>query len=108
MQPWAREFYLSTVWRSCRAAYVKKAGGLCERCLKRGLYVPGEIVHHRVHLTPENIEDPRITCGFDNLELLCRNCHADEHQRAERRYTIDRSGRVLTLPPVGAAGARAK
>ena len=96
MQEWAREFYFSPAWRSCRAAYIRKAGGLCERCLKKGIYTSGEIVHHKVHLTPENIGDPTITLSFDNLELVCRNCHADIHQRKEKRYRFDEFGRVVT------------
>ena len=99
MQQWAEEFYLSAAWRSCRAAYIKRAGGLCERCLKRGLYVPGEIVHHKVHLTPSNITDPNVTLCFDNLELVCRDCHAAEHSRLKKRYRFDDAGRVMTDPP---------
>ena len=73
---------------------MKSVSGLCERCLARGLYVPGEIVHHKVHITPENITDENITLSFKNLELLCRDCHADEHRRVKRRYSVDESGKV--------------
>ena len=79
---------------------MKSVGGLCERCLKRGLYVSGVIVHHKVHLTPENISDPNVSCAFGNLELLCRDCHAEEHSRLEKRYRIDEAGRVITSPPI--------
>lgn len=99
MKPWAAAFYKSKAWQDCRAAYMKKAGGLCERCLKRGLYVSGEIVHHRLHLTPENIVDPAVSCAFENLELLCRNCHADEHSRLKKRYRFDESGRCMADSP---------
>ena len=37
------------------------------------------VVHHKTHLTPENINDPEIALGEDNLELLCRDCHAVKH-----------------------------
>ena len=96
MKPWAISFYKSMTWQRCRNAYIKSVGGLCERCLKRGLYVPGVIVHHKVHLTPENISDPTVSCCFDNLELLCRNCHGDEHGRLKKRYRFDEDGRVIT------------
>lgn len=96
VQPWAESFYKSQTWKSCRDAYAKSVGGLCERCLKRGLYRAGEIVHHRVHLTPENIGDPTVSCAWSNLELLCRNCHAEEHGRIEKRYRFDAAGRVMT------------
>ena len=92
----ARAFYDSPAWRKTRRAYASSVGGLCERCLAKGLYTPGEIVHHKIHLTPENIGDPAVSVSFDNLELLCRNCHADEHERTKKRYKIDQFGRVVT------------
>lgn len=95
MEPYARAFYLSAAWRSCRAAYLKKAGGLCERCLRNGLYVPADIVHHKRHITPDNITDPRVTLSFDNLEALCWSCHEKEHKGRQRRFTVDQEGHVI-------------
>ena len=99
MKAWAEAFYKSTAWTKCREAYIRQSGGLCERCLNKGLYVPGEIVHHKVHLTPRNIHDPTISCSFDNLELLCRYCHAEEHSRLKKRYRFDERGNVIISPP---------
>ena len=93
----AKDFYSSKAWQDCRAAYKKMARGLCERCLKKGLYVPGEIVHHKTYITPDNVTDPEILTDFKNLELLCRRCHAQEHADPGRRYLIDDLGRVITL-----------
>ena len=102
MQPWAEGFYKSYAWQQCRAAYAKSVGGLCERCLQRGLYTPGEIVHHKIHLTRANITDPKITSSFDNLCLLCRACHEEVHRRPRSymRYAFDKDGRVI-IPPEG-------
>lgn len=75
MREFAREFYLSKEWRQVRAYIIERDAGLCVRCGR-----PGVIVHHKEHLTPENIDDPTITLGEDNLELLCRECHGLEHQ----------------------------
>lgn len=94
MREFAESFYKGRGWRNCRDGYARSVGGLCERCLKRGLYVPGEIVHHKIDLTPENISDPAIALSWDNLELLCRDCHADAHRGYERRFTVDDMGRV--------------
>ena len=99
VKPYAETFYKSQQWKDCREAYAKSVSGLCERCLKKGNYSPGEIVHHKKHLTPNNITDPNITLSFDNLELLCRACHAEEHQRTKRRYKICEDGRVMIDPP---------
>lgn len=91
----ANKFYGSAEWKACRIAYAKSVGGLCERCLKKGLYNPGEIVHHKTYINPENITDPQILTDFKNLELLCRKCHGEEHALTKKRYKIDAFGNVL-------------
>lgn len=96
MKPWAAEFYKSKAWKDCRAAYAQSVGGLCERCLREGKYVPGEIVHHKIHLDPVKILDPTIALNWDNLELVCRTCHAEAHG-STKRYKVDEFGRVTIL-----------
>jgi 5-methylcytosine-specific restriction enzyme A len=80
-RPFARRFYNSKAWKQCRDAYKQSVNGLCERCLKKGIYRPGEEVHHKICLSPDNINDPYITLSFQNLELLCSSCHSTEHNR---------------------------
>ena len=92
MQDFAKQFYSSPAWKQCRKAYRKSVGGLCERCLANGLYTPGEIVHHKIYITPSNITRPEIVLDWNNLELLCRDCHALEH--GGKRYKIDGDGNV--------------
>jgi len=97
-QPFDR-FYQSRAWRKCRAAYIAEHGGLCERCLARGLIVPGTEVHHRIRLTPDTLDDPAIALNHDNLELLCKDCHLSEHERpTNRRYRVNERGEVEILP----------
>lgn len=105
----ARAFYDSVAWKKCREAYATKVHHLCERCLSRGILKPGEIVHHVIELTPENINDPNITLSFSNLQMVCRDCHAELHpeggwkkindkrreeKASSQRYSIDENGRV--------------
>ncbi len=97
MKEYAAEFYKSAAWKECRAQYVKKAHGLCEICLARGLYVPGQIVHHKTHITPANINDPNITLSFENLQLVCRECHAELHKDRSVRYRLNEWGKVTAL-----------
>lgn len=80
----AKKFYNSKEWKKCREAYKQSVNGLCERCLNNGKYVPGDEVHHKIYLTPDNINDPYITLSFSNLELLCATCHSIEHNRREK------------------------
>lgn len=95
MKEYAKEFYKSKAWKQTQAAYKKSVGGLCERCRANGLVVPGIIVHHIEHITPENITNPEITLSFQNLMCLCRNCHAKEHARSVKRYKVDELGRII-------------
>lgn len=92
----AKAFYGSKQWQECREAYAKSQRYLCENCLAKGLYIPGEIVHHIIELNPDNINDPSVTLNFDNLRLVCRRCHAEEHgARKGARYFITDDGRVI-------------
>lgn len=90
--PKIRKFYSSKTWTQTAKLYKKRCGGLCERCQKNGIYTAGEIVHHKIHVTPDNVENPNITTNMDNLELLCRKCHAEEHGELyghdKRRYEV--------------------
>ena len=95
-QEYAKEFYNSPAWKNCRNAYAKSKGHLCERCMAKGIFKQGEIVHHRKHLTPENISDPNVALDWKNLELLCRDCHALAH-KPEKRYKINNFGQVIVI-----------
>ena len=92
----AKQFYSSKAWQDCRNEYAKSKHYLCEPCLRRGLYVTGEIVHHKIELTPETINVPEIALGWWNLELVCRECHAAIHKakRNGQRYIIGPDGDV--------------
>lgn len=79
MKPFAKKFYKSRAWQSCRSSYILSVNGLCERCRRKGRIVPGKIVHHKVLLTPENISDPQVSLNHELLEYLCQSCHNDEH-----------------------------
>ena len=110
-----REFYNSKRWKQCADTYARSKKYLCERCLKAGKFSAGEEVHHKIRLTAANINDSSIALNFDNLELLCKNCHHEEHkedarlryykrkdaagkQPAKRRYKVDQqTGAVIVL-----------
>jgi 5-methylcytosine-specific restriction endonuclease McrA len=90
-------FYNSKKWRKVAASY-KLRQGSCERCRAKGLVVPAVIVHHREHLTPEIMRDPRKAYDFANLEALCQECHNKEHFEkltASRRYHFDKNGNLV-------------
>lgn len=75
MQAFARKFYKSKAWQTCRAAYiaqrVQEDGGLCECCGEE----PGYIVHHMIPLQPSTIDDPAVALNPGNLSYECKACH---------------------------------
>lgn len=97
----SRGFYKTAAWKTCRDSYWRQKGGLCEDCLERGIITPGEEVHHLEELTPDNIGNPAVTLNYDNLRLLCHNCHMRRHATSERRYSVDQAtGAVDAIPPM--------
>ena len=107
MHPYARAFYKSRAWERCRASYIANRrgidGGLCEVCHRE----PGYIVHHRMAITPENINDPDITLCWDNLQYVCKACHDKIHHYCGRakggcRYVFDEDGNPVPMPGAAA------
>lgn len=101
----AIDFYRSPAWRHNRKAYMERVIDtpfglvppmMCERCFANGKLVPAKVVHHVIHLNPENINDPNITLSYDNFQRLCQDCHAAVHTGYERpRYTFDEDGNLV-------------
>lgn len=95
-----KAFYHSQAWKNTRRNYKQSVGGLCERCLAKGMIVPAEIVHHKIPLTADNMNDLNISLSWKNLQALCRQCHAEVHddmyaERTGRRYKINNNGKVI-------------
>ncbi|WP_408648277.1 HNH endonuclease [Vallitalea pronyensis] len=98
---WAKAFYNSKAWEECRVAYIQSCHGLCERC-----HDVGYILHHKTHLTPNNINDPYVTLGWENLEYLCKKCHDHEHNFGRKKtqstkdgYIFNDKGELVPIPP---------
>jgi len=75
MKDFAESFYKSKAWRKLRDyIYYDRDHRICVRCGESG-----KIVHHKIWLTAENINDPLISLNEENLETLCETCHSIEH-----------------------------
>ena len=80
-----QQFYSSSAWRKTREAYRTAQCGLCENC--GVLCNPGTEVHHITPITPYDVmHQDRPDCrdklyGWDNLCLLCHDCHNRIHGR---------------------------
>lgn len=84
-QKFSKAFYNSKEWQSVRSYCLMRDKYLCVHCGK-----PAEEVHHKIHLTPQNIGDKSISLNADNLVCLCKDCHFEQHkldrEHASRYY----------------------
>jgi len=83
-------FYKSNAWLAARELKIMSVYGLCERCGQVGIEV-----HHIEKLTIENINDSSVSLNQDNLELLCRDCHNQEHERFSNKIRFDKDGNLI-------------
>lgn len=87
---WAKPFYNSKAWKQARDLYIQMRietdGGLCETCGE----VPGYIVHHKIPLTPDNINDYDVSLKLDNFEYDCKSCHdqKEEHEGWNKKIKL--------------------
>lgn len=73
---------------------------VCERCGDAAI-----ICHHKIYITPVNIDDPNITLNWDNLEAVCLDCHNAEHHKApntQEGLQFDEEGNLVQkyVPPI--------
>lgn len=94
-----KSFYNSKQWKDVEKLYKQKQHHLCEKCMEEGRFTPGEIVHHKIHLSEANYRDPEISLNFENLMLLCIPCHNNIHYKksAPKRWKFV-DGELVTLP----------
>jgi predicted kinase len=78
-QKFAQRFYYLKQWKDVRNAKMASVNGLCEICLTTGKVVAAIEVHHIIPLTKQNITNPKIAYGHDNLLALCKSCHRKQH-----------------------------
>lgn len=71
-------FYNSNDWRTLSLRYTQDRGYKCERCGK----IATQVHHKKAIQTPDGWE---LRLDYDNLELLCTDCHNIEHDRFKRK-----------------------
>lgn len=101
----AKAFYKTKAWKQCREGYIAERmlidGGECEVCHEN----PGYILHHKIMLTQENINDPDVSLNWENLRWECKCCHDKEeghgvNSRAGLLVMFDEEGQPVPLPPI--------
>ena len=100
-------FYKTKTWKQVRKSYALSKYCICERC-HRPVYIADineysenrlkGIVHHKIHLNQDNYLDDKIAYDENNLELLCIECHNEEHFNKgilRDGYRFDENGNLL-------------
>lgn len=83
-------FYNSIEWRTLSAKYTQDKGYRCEGCnlslaqlLIKNEDIKLEVHHKKPIQTPEGWE---LRLDYNNLELLCTDCHNERHGRFKKRF----------------------
>lgn len=104
-----KDFYQSKAWKQVRKNVWIKQNLLCGICGKPvyvdGLsdYLPKEkrrtgIVHHKIWLDNNNIDDDNITLNEDNLIGVCLDCHNTIHNASpatRKEVVFDEQGNLI-------------
>jgi 5-methylcytosine-specific restriction endonuclease McrA len=91
----AQQFYRSKAWRQTREHALRRDLFTCRDCGGRATEV-----HHVRELSPDNIDNPAIALGLDNLESLCHNCHTKRTLGGGDlgdEYRFDNNGQVVRM-----------
>ena len=72
--------YNNIQWRKMRDSYLK-LHPLCEECLRKGKITPAEDVHHIRSPFSKGDVNYTLLLDYDNLMSVCKNCHADIHNK---------------------------
>lgn len=78
-RPAAHRFYHTARWQKIRHAYIIRHP-LCCKCYERGVIRQAEVVDHIIE-----ISDGGSMTSSDNLQSLCRYCHAKKTQAERKR-----------------------
>ena len=96
--PELQRFYGTKAWQDLRWKKIIEAGGKCERCGKDFTDDMSQLIaHHKEHLTDENLTDPFVALNPDNVEIVCRKCHAHYHD--DRGYIKPRKQVFIVYGP---------
>jgi len=77
------DLYFDRRWRIVRREVIKRDGGRCRLCGKRGIDVH--------HIIPIDI-DPLLRFDKNNLILLCLDCHRKQHPKLPLEFFLNRWG----------------
>lgn len=106
-QEFSKKFYKSKEWTQFRTQIIldRTIDGeiRCEKC-GRVIAESKQIhIHHKTELTPENINDRMITLNPENVQVICKRCHDEEHNRFCKgaSHRKEKAVYIVYGPPMG-------
>lgn len=85
-------------WEKSRNAYMKKVGGICEECLRRGYVCEATDVDHVIPIS----ERPDLRLDPENFDALCRDHHNGWKRRleayAKKNHLVDMLPQWVKFP----------
>ena len=79
--PELQRFYGTKAWQDLRMVRIMQEHGHCQRCGKDFSDDLSQLIaHHKEHLTPQTLSKPDIALNPDNVEIVCKKCHAYYHE----------------------------
>lgn len=85
-----QRFYASDEWRAFRLTVIGERGPRCEYCGERVAKAQELTLHHKIELTPENVNDAMIALNPENVMVVHHGCHNRIHKRntARKGYRV--------------------
>ena len=77
-----KRFYKTYEWIQMRDRILARDHYACVECRKGGRYTRADTVHHIRHLR----DAPELALTPENLESVCRDCHARIHDARKREF----------------------
>ncbi|WP_321999283.1 HNH endonuclease [Bacillus pumilus] len=78
----SKQFYNSTKWKSVRDRRKRDKNNLCEFCLENKKLKVADVCDHIVPI----MIDWSKRLDYDNLQMLCHECHNKKTREDELRY----------------------
>ena len=96
-------FYRSKAWqallRKIKSERLNQDGDIvCEYCGKPIIKKFDCIGHHKIHLTPQNVNDVNVSLNPDNVALVHHRCHNQIHNKFFNQN--DRKVYIVYGPPL--------
>lgn len=94
MRQLRKKAYNTTEWRKLREVYMRQHP-ICEKCLEKGKITPAEDIHHKISPFRGGEVNYGLLLDHDNLMAVCKECHAEIHNKQQGHVSAEEIIRVL-------------